>query len=157
MKENAPENNEQNYPKLKTQPINKTNTEQQNPKTDAKKQTEKYKHNQQHTEQEITPSQQQQEGTEELTIIPETNPLPITQQDEEFNSPAIVTNNRYKILETTPNPQDIITPDTTPKTKESDSDTQTASETIPTENDNNTPTPTCTGSQPEIQQTPQKD
>ena len=66
MKENPPENNEQNYPTLKTQTIKKTNTEQQKPKTDAKKQTEKEKHNQQDTEQEITSNQQQQEACQNL-------------------------------------------------------------------------------------------
>ena len=161
MKNNPPESNERNYPKILTQPINKTNTQQQNPKTDIEKQNKKANHNQQDTQQEITPNPNPQETAEETTIIPETNPLPTTQQDEEsFASPAIGTNNRYQILQNTPNPQDVITPETTPKTNESDSDNLTASETTSTKNDSDTSAPTTTKNRPEkqqIQETPQKD
>lgn len=63
---------------------------------------------------------------EEPTIIPETKPLPATQQqDEIFTSLSVITNNRYQLLQNIPNPQDIITPETTPTTNESDNDNPT--------------------------------
>ena len=48
---------------------------------------------------------------EETTIIPETDPLPETQNDEPLQSPSMVTTTRTE--ETTPKPNDIITPEIT--------------------------------------------
>ena len=48
---------------------------------------------------------------EETTIIPETDPLPETQNDEPLQSPSMVTTTRTE--ETTPKPNDIIAPEIT--------------------------------------------
>lgn len=61
-----------------------------------------------------------------------------------FTSPSVTTSNRFQLLENTPNPQDIITPETTPTTNESDSDN------TPTSSKQNT-------DKQEIQETPQND
>ena len=50
----------------------------------------------------------------EPTVIPETDSIPTTQQqDESFSSPSLATNNRFQLLQNTPNPHDIITSETT--------------------------------------------
>ena len=63
---------------------------------------------------------------EEITVIPETNPIPATQQEEIYDSPSLVTNHRNELIQQTPEPKNIATPETlsenkrnkiTPKTK----------------------------------------
>ena len=55
-----------------------------------------------------------------------TNPIPTTQQEEIYDSPSLVTNHRNELIQQTPEPKNIATPETpsdnkrnkiTPKTK----------------------------------------
>ena len=56
----------------------------------------------------------------EPTIIPETNAIPTTQLNVSFTSPSLATNNRKNLLQNTPDPNNIITPESTPTDKEDD-------------------------------------
>ena len=49
---------------------------------------------------------------EEITVIPETNPIPTTQQEEIYNSPSLVTKHRNELIQQTPEPKNIATPET---------------------------------------------
>lgn len=130
----------------------KLNNKTQKPTTkNNKNQTTKINNNEQNAQQEPSPTVQIQNNSQEIldetTIMPEKNPLPTTQLPEEiFTSQSVVTNNRYQLLENTRNLQDIITPETTPTTKESNSDNLTTPETTPISNeiDSNNPIPTST-------------
>ena len=67
--------------------------------------------------------QQQQQQQNDITIIPETQLPPQTQTQEttqiSFNSPSMVTKNRYQILHSTPETVDITTPENSePNNKE---------------------------------------
>ena len=61
-----------------------------------------------------TPTEHKDNSTEETTIIPETNPIPTTQQQEIFKSPSLFTNHRNDQNQETPEPNHISTPETTP-------------------------------------------
>lgn len=65
------------------------------------------------------------------------------QQEETFSSPSLATNNRYYLLQNTPNPEDITTPDITPINDENDNEKQTPKakkKTIANQNTKNTKT-----------------
>ena len=107
MENNPPEKNEQSYPRIQ---INNKEKNQQHIETDNVNRNMKTNNNEQENQQQPVST-----ATEEITIIPETNPLQATQQHEEnLTSPSVATN----------------TSETTPTTNKSNSD--------------NTPTPTAT-------------
>ena len=54
----------------------------------------------------------------EPTIIPGTYPIPTTQPDETFDSPSLVTNNKGNIIQDTPKPNNVSTPESTPTDEE---------------------------------------
>ena len=70
-----PENNNQNYPQLPQQQNQNKNTTTITTKT--------------------TPA-------EEITVIPETNPIPMTQQEEIYDSSSLATNHRNALIQQTP-------------------------------------------------------
>ena len=81
--QNPLENNNQNFPRLQQQQSQNTDT------TTTKE-----------------PSVE-----EETTVVPETDPIPTTQNDETFQSPSMVTTTRTE--EITPEPNDVPTPEMT--------------------------------------------
>ena len=84
VKQNPLENNNHNFPQLQ---------QQQNQNTDA-----------------ATPTTKEPTVEEETTIIPETDPIPTTQNEEIFQSPSMVTTTRTDQI--TPEPNDVPTPET---------------------------------------------
>ena len=58
--------------------------------------------------------------TQETTIIPETQIILETEPEEiPLSSPSLVTNNKYHLLQSTPDPENINIPEPTPKMIES--------------------------------------
>ena len=104
-----PEKNEQNYPQLQPQqnqdPVTTTQTEK-TPKTTTDNMTEDT-----HIIPETNPPP-------EPTIIPETYLVPTTQPDEIFDSPSLVKNNKEKLIQDTPEPNNVPTPESSPTDKE---------------------------------------
>ena len=104
-----PEKNEQNYPQLQPQqnqdPVTTTQTEK-TPKTKTDNTTENTH---------IIP------GTNpppEPTIIPETYLVATTQPDEIFDLPSLVKNNKEKLIQDTPEPNNVPTPESSPTDNE---------------------------------------
>ena len=94
----------------------KTNEQPQNQNTKTKTQTEEPpKTLTDANEPHITP---ETNSLPEPTVIPETYPILITQPDEFLESPSLATNNRKDLIQDTPDPNNISTPETTPTDKE---------------------------------------
>ena len=58
-------------------------------------------------------------------VIPETNPIPATQQEEIYDSPSLVTNHRNELIQQTPEPKNIATPETSSDNKRNKVTTKT--------------------------------
>ena len=145
IEQQPPDINDENYPQLSQQqhqnkdtatPSANTPPEQEN---NAEDPTIILENNNQNYPQ--LPQQQNQNKdttttitttpAEEITVIPETNPIPTTQQEEIYNSPSLVTKHRNELIQQTPEPKNIATPETpsdnkrnkiTPKTKKQSKD-----------------------------------
>lgn len=76
--------------------------------------------------------------TQETTIIPETQIILETEPEEiPLSSPSLVTNNKYHLLQSTPDPENINIPEPTPKMIENNNENSTPESPIaPTENNN---------------------
>ena len=108
MEQQPPDINDENYPQISPPP-----------------QPQQHQHKDTTTP---TANAEQDTNEENITIIPETNPLPTTQTEETFDSPSLVTNLKNNLTQSTPEPNNILTPEnnttnkenrskTTPKTK----------------------------------------
>ena len=116
--------NDKNYPQLSPQQQHQnSNTTTLNPTTPPEQENQSP---QQQNLSKVTTTTKTIPA-EETTIIPETNPLPTSQPEEIYDSPSLVTNNHSNaLLQQTPEPNNIATPETpnnskrnnaTPKTK----------------------------------------
>ena len=63
----------------------------------------------------------QENNVEDTTIIPETNPLPAKQPEETFESPSLATNHNNNLIQSTPEPNNISTPENNTTNKENKS------------------------------------
>ena len=63
----------------------------------------------------------QENNAEDTTIIPETNPLPAKQPEETFESPSLATNHNNNLIQSTPEPNNISTPENNTTNKENKS------------------------------------
>ena len=109
--------------------INQTNTPLENNVQNYPQLPQRQNKNKDTTTTTVNATTKQKDNTmEEITVIPETNPIPTTQQEETYDSPSLVTNHRNKLTQQTPEPNNISTPETpidnednrksvTPKTK----------------------------------------
>ena len=130
IQQQPPDINDKNYPQLSPQQQHQ-NREPLNPTTPPEQENTIIQENNNQSPQQ---QNQNKETTttkttpaEETTIIPETNPLPTSQPEEIYDSPSLVTNNHSNaLLQQTPEPNNIATPETpnnnkrnnaTPKTK----------------------------------------
>ena len=102
IEQQTPDINNENYPQLSPQP------------------QQQHQHKDTTTTSTAKAPLQQDNNAEEITIIPETNPLPTTQPEEIFESPSLVTNLNTNLTHSTPEPNNISTPenDTTNKQNE---------------------------------------
>lgn len=137
MNSEPPENNEQNYSNMQKSAHEKqakkphdSNTTNENPKENIANRNENVQHKtprqQPSADQPKTPTGgphmvPQTHPPPEPTIIPGIYPIPTTQEpDESFSSPSLPTNNRFHLLQNTPNLQEINTSDTTFPNNEND-------------------------------------
>ena len=137
MNSQPPENNEQNYSNMQKSADEKqatkphdSNTTNENPKENTTNRNGNVQHKmpgqQPSADQPKTPTEgphmvPQIHPPPEPTIIPGIYPIPTTQEpDESFSSPSLATNNRFHLLQNTPDLQETYTPDTTFPNNEND-------------------------------------